>query len=80
MNLNTYTLALHGLSWHYGLPSIGGRIAVEGGCVMVRYEIRHSLTATLQVLRWCAEKRDTYMFIGPRVVVGDVQSGVCLPF
>jgi len=40
---------------------------------MVRYEIRHSLTATLQVLRWCDEKRDTYMFIGPRVVVGDVR-------
>ena len=37
---------------------------------MVRYDIRHSLTATLQVLRWCADKGDTYMIIGPRVVVG----------
>ena len=46
---------------------------------MVRYEIRHSLTATLQVLRWCDEKRDTYMFIGPRVVVGDIQSGATPP-
>ena len=43
---------------------------------MVRYEIRHSLTAPLQILRWCAENV-ILMFIGPHVVVGDVQSAWC---